>query len=280
MSGPLAGRVVVVTGAAHGIGRATALHLGREGAVLELADVDERGLEAVRAALGPAAPAAQRTTDVRDPAAVEALARHAAETWGRVDAVVNCAGVIAPGRLDTSPWDDVARQLDTNLVGTIHVARAFLPLFRRQESGHLVLIASLAGLVPIPGESVYAATKFAVRGLALSLDLELRGSGIRVTAVCPDSARTAMLDIEARDECSSLSFSSPPMAPEVVARAIAGALRRPRREVTVPGLRGRLIRQVGAMTGIFALAFPLVDRLARARKERYRRERIGVMSDR
>jgi len=64
-----------------------------------------------------------------------------------------------------------------------------------------------------------------------------------------------------------------------VARAIAEALRRPRREVTVPGPRGRLIRQVGAMTGIFALAYPLVDRLARARKERYRRERIGVMSD-
>jgi short-subunit dehydrogenase len=249
VSRALAGRVVVVTGAANGIGRATAL--------------------------GPSARVAQVKLDVRDSTAVEALARHAAETWGRVDAVVNCAGVIAPGTLDGSPWDDVARQVDTNLMGTIHVARAFLPLFRRQGSGHLVLMASLAGMVPIPGESVYAATKFAVRGLALSLDLELGGTGIRVTAVCPDSARTAMLDIEARDELSSLSFSSPPMAPEVVARAIAGVLRRPRREVTVPGPRGRLIRQVGAMTGLFALAFPVVDWLARRRKAEYRR----VMGD-
>jgi hypothetical protein len=70
------------------------------------------------------------------------------------------------------------------------------------------------------------------------------------------------------------------MAPEVVARAIAGALQRPRREVTVPGLRGRLIRQVGAMTGIFALAFPLVDCVARRRKEQYRRERKRVIGDR
>ena len=275
MSRPLAGRVMVVTGAASGIGRATALLLAREGAALEVADINEHGLAALRAALAPAVRSAQVRTDVREPAAVEALARHAAETWGRVDAVVHCAGVIAPGTLDGSPWDDVARQLDTNLTGTIHVARAFLPLFRRQGSGHLVLMASLAGMVPIPGESVYAATKFAVRGLALSLDLELRGTGIRVTAVCPDSARTPMLDIEARDELSSLSFSSPPMAPEVVARAIAGVLRRPRREVTVPGPRGRLIRQVGAMTGLFALAYPVVDWLARRRKAEYRR----VMSD-
>jgi len=267
----LAGRVVVVTGAANGIGRATARLLAREGAQLELADIDERGLSGLRETLGPGVRAATVNADVRDPAAVEALARHAMEAWGHVDAVVNCAGVIAPGALDTSPADDIARQVDTNLMGTIHVARAFLPRFRRQGSGHLVLIASLAGMVPIPGESVYAATKFAVRGLALSLDLELRNTGIRVTAVCPDSARTAMLDIEARDESSSLSFSSRPMEPEVVARAITGALRRPRREVTVPGPRGRLIRQIGAMTGLFALAYPLVDWLARRRKDAYRR---------
>ena len=271
MRRPLAGRAVVVTGAANGIGRATARLLAREGAVLALADVDEAGLAALSRALGDAVRAATFPTDVRDPAAVEALARRTTEAWGRVDAVVHCAGVIAPGLLDASPWEDVARQLDTNLLGTIHVARAFLPHFRSQGSGHLVLMASLAGMVPIPGESVYAATKFAVRGLALSLDLELRGTGIRVTAVCPDSARTAMLDIEARDETSSLSFSSPPMAPEEGARAIARVLRHPRREVTVPGLRGRLIRQVGSMTGLFALAYPLVDRLARRRKEEYRR---------
>jgi short-subunit dehydrogenase len=186
-----------------------------------------------------------------------------------VDAVVNCAGVVMPGAIDTCPVEDITRQLDTNLGGTINVTRAFVPQFRRQGSGHLVLIASLAGMVPLPGESIYAASKFAVRGFAHSIAHELRGAGITVTVVCPDSTRTGMLEIEAGAAGSTLSFSSPAMEPEEVARAILGALRRPRLEVTVPGFRGRLIRALGAMPGLFGWIYPLIDATGRRRKERY-----------
>ena len=270
MKTPLTDRVIVVTGAANGIGNATALALAAEGAALVLVDIDADGLGALRRTFaGDPLRATVVRADVRDAAALGELVRHAVATFGRVDAVVNCAGIVIPGAIDTCPADDITRQLDTNLGGTINVTRAFVPQFKRQGRGHLVLIASLAGLVPLPGESIYAASKFAVRGFAHSVAHELRGTGVAVTVVCPDSTRTAMLEIEAADPGSSLSFSSPAMEPEDVARAILGALRRPRLEVTVPGVRGRLIRWLGAMPTLFGWIYPLLDSMSRRRKARY-----------
>jgi short-subunit dehydrogenase len=265
-------RVIVITGAANGIGNATALALAAEGAVLVLDDIDAKGLDALKTALGEGVRASIVRSDVRLGVATEELARLAVAAWGRVDAVVNCAGVVIPGAIDTLPAEDIERQLDTNLGGTINVTRAFVPHFKRQGSGHLVLIASLAGMVPLPGESIYAASKFAVRGFAHSIAHELKGAGIAVTVVCPDSTRTRMFEIELGDAGSNLSFSSAVMEPAEVARAIIGALRRPRLEVTVPGFRGRLIRSLGALPMLFGWLYPLIDAMGRRRKERYRRE--------
>lgn len=270
MSAGLRGRVIVITGAANGIGNATALALAAEGAALVLVDMDADGLSALRPVFaGEGVRASIVRADVRQSAALEDVVRQAVRTFGRVDAVVNCAGIVIPGAIDTCPADDITRQLDTNLGGTINVTRAFVPQFKRQGSGHVVLIASLAGLVPLPGESIYAASKFAVRGFAHSIAHELRATGVAVTVVCPDSTRTRMLEIEAADPGSSLSFSSPAMEPAEVARAIIGALLRPRVEVTVPDLRGRLIRWLGAMPGVFGWIYPLLDATSRRRKVRY-----------
>ncbi|HVO36080.1 MAG TPA: SDR family oxidoreductase [Gemmatimonadales bacterium] len=270
MRARLQDRVIVVTGAANGIGNALALALVAEGAALVLVDIDADGLGALRAAFnGDGAQVIVVRADVRQVAELEGLARQAVRTFGRVDAVVNCAGVLVPGAIDTCPAEDITYQLDTNLGGTINVTRTFVPQFKRQGSGHLILIASLAGVVPIPGESIYAASKFAVRGFAHSIAHELRGTGVSVTVVCPDSTRTRMLDIEACDPGSSLSFSSPAMEPEEVAGAIIGALKAPRLEVTVPGFRGRLIRWLGAMPTFFGWIYPLLDAMSRRRKARY-----------
>jgi short-subunit dehydrogenase len=265
-------RTIVVTGAADGIGNATALGLAAEGARLVLAYFDAEGLGKLQSAFGDAARATFVQADVRQSDACERLARQAIATWGRVDAVVNCAGVVIPGAIDTTSAADIACQLDTNLGGTINVTRAFVPHFKRQGSGHLVLIASLAGTVPLPGESIYAASKFAVRGFAHSIAYELDGTGVQVTVVCPDSTRTRMLEIEAGDGGSSLSFASAPMEPAVVARAIVAALKRPRLEVTVPGLRGRLIRSLGAVPMMFGWLYPIIDSMGRRRKALFKRE--------
>lgn len=264
-------RVVVVTGAANGIGNATACALAAEGALLALVDIDAEGLGALRTTIaGDGSRTSVVRADVRDGAALDDLVRETVGRFGRVDAVVNCAGIVIPGPIDSCPAKDITHQIEVNLGGTINVTRAFVPQFKRQGSGHLVLIASLAGVVPLPGESAYAASKFAVRGFAHSIAHELRGTGVAVTVVCPDSTRTRMLEIEAADDGSSLSFSSPALQPAEIARAILGALRQPRVEVLVPGLRGRLIRCLGAMPAFFGRIYPLLDLVARRRKERFR----------
>jgi short-subunit dehydrogenase len=265
----LAGRVIVVTGAANGIGAATARLLAQARCAMALVDIDSAGLGSTRRSLPADAAAEILPADVRHHEELAELAHGLLARWGRVDAVVHGAAVVHPGSVDRCPVETIARQVDINLGGTLNVARAFLPLFRRQRAGHLLFISSLAGLVPLPGESIYAATKFAVRGFALSLALELRGSGVGVSVVCPDSTRTRMLDSEARDEGSSLSFSSAPLTAAYVARAIVQTLRRPRLEVTVPGGRGRIIRLLGAFPWLFPLLHPLLDRRGRINKVRY-----------
>lgn len=270
MSTSLGGRVIVVTGAAHGIGAATARMLAASGARLALADLDAPALEAVRAEIGPGPQTIAERVDVRKKGEVEAFAARVLSAWNRVDAVVHCAGVVHPGAFAEMDEASLRCQLDTNIYGAVTVARAFLPLLTRQRSGHLVLVASLGGVVPMPGEAAYSMSKFAVRGLALSLDLELRSSGVRVTSVCPDSARTAMTDIEAREDGPALTFSNPLLEPDDVARAIVGALVRPRAEVLVPAARGWLIRLLAAFPSLFAPVFPLFDRAGRRRRARYR----------
>ena len=270
MSGPLEGRVVAVTGAAHGIGAATARLLAEAGARLALADLDAPALRAVADALGKGTRVIADRVDVRSREQVGTFAARVLGAWSRVDAVVHCAGVVHPGRF--AGMDDAALrcQLDTNIYGSANVARAFLPVFTGQHAGHLVLVASLGGVVPMPGEAAYSMSKFAVRGLALSLDLEVRSQGVRVTAVCPDSARTAMLDVEAREDGPALSFSNPLLEAEDVARAIVGALERPRAEVLVPAARGWFIRLLAAFPPLFAPVFPLFDRAGQRRRARFR----------
>jgi short-subunit dehydrogenase len=126
----------------------------------------------------------------------------------------------------------------------------------------------------MPGESVYCATKFAVRGFCQSLALELRGTGVTVSCVCPDSADTRQLRTEALHPTSTMAFTSAPMTADAVAGAIVGTLVRPRREVLVPGPRGALVRLLTCWPQVFALIYPLLDRLGGRGRARFLR-RVG-----
>lgn len=252
------GKVVLVTGAAGGIGAATARLLALERAILVLTDLDGPGL--ARVELPPGTAALRLAHDVSDPGSWARVVCRALQEHGRLDALVNVAGVVEPGGADAIPLAHLERQVAVNLLGTMLGCRAVLGPMRARGAGAIVNVASLGGIVPMPGEAAYCATKYGVRGWSFSLRAELRGAGVDVSVVSPDSVRTAQLEHERASGSAPMSFVGRAMAPEVVAAAVVRALRTRAPEVLVPASTGLLAR--------LAMAFPAAALLLLSRLER------------
>ena len=188
MAGRLEGKVAVITGAASGIGAATARRFKADGAKLVLADVDEGGGSAVAKELG----AAFRTVDVTDAAAVDALMQHAVELHGRLDVVFNNAGIGVYGKtpdLDPELWH---RVIDVDLHSVFYGCRSAIPLLRRAGGGAIVNTASISGLFGDYGLSAYSAAKGAVANYTRTLAADHARENIRVNSVCPGPIATAL----------------------------------------------------------------------------------------
>jgi NAD(P)-dependent dehydrogenase (short-subunit alcohol dehydrogenase family) len=189
------GSVAVVTGAASGIGRAAALELAREGASLVLADLDGDGLREIASeieALGRSALAVE--TDVAKLESVQNLFDRSLEGMGRVDILMNNAGVHIVGPIENTSIDDWKWIIDINLWGVIYGIKVFLPHMLERESGHIVNTASVAGLLGGVDAIPYTATKFAVLGISEGLAVALKRRGVGVTAVCPGLVGTNIID--------------------------------------------------------------------------------------
>jgi len=189
-------RVAIVTGAASGIGRALAGALVTRGDTVVVVDIDGAGAERAAGELARRGPgtATPAVVDVRDAGTVQALVDQVRDRHGRLDVMVNNAGIGVGGEaseLTLAHWE---RVIDVNLRGVVHGVHAAYPVMIAQRSGHIVNTASLAGLVPSPWLTPYAMTKHAVVGLSLSLRAEAAAHGVRVTAVCPGVVDTPMLD--------------------------------------------------------------------------------------
>jgi NAD(P)-dependent dehydrogenase (short-subunit alcohol dehydrogenase family) len=189
------GKNVLVTGAAAGIGLATARAFAREGAAVHLVDRDRPRLEEAASALAASgATVHAHVVDCADGSAVEELAREVFARSGRLDVLHNNAGICIGGPSWEIPVEEWRRIVDINLFGVVHAVRAFVPRLIAQGGGaHIVNTASMAGLVGLPLVAPYCATKFAIVGLSESLAAELAPHGIRVTAVCPGAVRTGLM---------------------------------------------------------------------------------------
>lgn len=222
----LTGLVVAITGASAGIGRETARLLAEAGANVVLAARRVERLTALVEEIGPDRALAV-PTDVRDPEANRALVAAAVERFGRLDVLVANAGIGMYGGIEDSSDEDLERMLDVNLAGTVWSVRAAVPQMRKQGSGDIVIVASVAGLHGDANEAVYAATKHGQVGLAGALDRELRREGIRVTALCPAGVSTEFAIGAGRTEGDPMLEEF--LKPEDIAFQVRTLLQQPRR---------------------------------------------------
>ncbi len=185
-------KVVVVTGAGSGIGRELVLELLQRGARVAAVDLNQKTLEETASLAGAKRDAvATFTVNIADRAAVEALPGAVASRFGAVDGIINCAGIIQPFvRLKDLDYAAIDRVFDVNWSGTLYLTKAFLPALLERPEGHIVNISSMGGFLPVPGQTVYGASKAAVKLFTEGLHSELADTRVRVTVVFPGAIAT------------------------------------------------------------------------------------------
>jgi short-subunit dehydrogenase len=229
------GKSVVITGAASGIGEALAMHFASQGAHLLLADLDATGLDRVAAAARQAgAMFHTKTVDTGSEDAIFSLAAYAQDTLGGADIVINNAGVGLVAPVENMPTGDAQWLMNINFWGGVHGCRAFLPLLRKSPDALLVNISSIFAMVSVPTQSIYNASKAAVRAFSDSLREELLDSSVDVLSVHPGGIKTnianksRIVDVsmiadtpqEMRDNFTRLARTTPAQAAAVIVRAI------------------------------------------------------------
>jgi NADP-dependent 3-hydroxy acid dehydrogenase YdfG len=235
----LSGQVAAITGAARGIGRATADALAREGATVAIGDLDLEVAERTAGEIGPRA--AAFALDVTDRASFERFLESVEARFGAVDALVNNAGIMLLGPFVDEDDATARRMVDINVHGVMLGMKLAVPRFVARGEGHLINIASAAGKAPYPGGATYCGTKHFVVGVSETVRGELRGTGVDLSVVMP-----VVVDTELAAGLRT-PHGIPRVQPEDVAAAIVDTLRRPRFDVYVP-------RAIGPLTALSAIA--------------------------
>ncbi len=184
-------KLAVITGAGSGIGRALAMQLNEQGCKLLISDISEQGLEETVQSLSRQDVLVQsHILDVADKSAFQAWAKAISDEHGKVDIVINNAGVATAAPVEESEYEDIEWLMGINFWGVVYGTREFLPLLRQSHQGHLVNISSVFGMIGIPTQSAYNASKFAVRGYTEALRQEMADSNVHVCCVHPGGIKT------------------------------------------------------------------------------------------
>lgn len=225
----VAGKVIVVVGGGNGIGREVVLELVRRGAMVAVVDVRQEALEetAALAAAGDRLHTFQ--VDITDREAVATLPGQVADTLGPADGLINVAGIIQPFvRLVDLDHQAIERVLAVNLYGTLHTVKAFLPHLLGRPVAHITNVSSMGGFVPVPGQTIYGASKAAVKLMTEGLYAELRDSNVQVSLVFPGAVRTEITEnsgVDRGDTASSQQGGRYPMTePKEAARTIVDGM--------------------------------------------------------
>ncbi len=267
MARNLAGKVALITGAAGGIGSAIAELFDAKGIRLALTDIDVTQLKkhAGKYLQEPFVGKCDITSRKDIIAIVEKVKDH----FGHIDILVNNAGIIIPSLYEDAEYDDIDEQVAVNLLGPMYMTRAVLPVMKDGEGGAIITVSSLAGIVPETRSGVYAATKFALRGFNLTINIELKERGIFAGAVFPDSVNTPMLRYEATHGGSPLTFLGPPQQPEQVAVAVYRAIAKKKIESYVPYSTAFFSKILACMPWIFPPVWRMLERSGEKKKKKF-----------
>lgn len=265
---------VLVTGGASGIGRHLTGALAARGHRVLATDLDGAALE--RQAVEqrwPADRVTRRSLDVRSESDWEAAVDQIVAEHGHVDVLLNVAGYLHPAWVVDVTARDIDLHFDVNVKGTVLGTRAAARRMVAAGKGHIVNFGSLASLAPVPGLSLYSASKFAVRGFSLAAATELARRGVAVTVVMPDAVQTPMLDKQVDHEEAALTFSGArALTVEEIARLVLDdvLVRRPM-EITIPTGRGLLARFANTAPALSKLLAPALKKKGRREQDRIKR---------
>ncbi len=185
------GKVVVVTGAGGGIGGEVVAELLKRGAKVAAVDLRDESLQALKEKLSAGEKLSTYALNISDRKAVETLPAQVEKAHGHIDGLVNCAGIVQPFvKVNDLGYDDIERVMNVNFYGTLYMTKSFLPALLLREEAHLVNVASMGGFLPVPGQSVYGASKAAVKLLTEGLYAELLETSVRVSLVFPGATKT------------------------------------------------------------------------------------------
>ena len=225
---PLSDKVILVTGASSGIGAGVVRELGRAGAKLMIGARRTDRLEALKAEIeGEGGTVAVQALDVTDRASVRAFAAAAMAEFGRIDVLVNNAGIMPLSNLNVLKIDEWDRMIDVNIRGVLHGIAAVLPVMEAQREGQIINVSSVGGLRVVPSAAVYCATKYAVR--AISDGLRQEHGNIRVTCVYPGVVESELADSITDPAAAEAmeAFRANALKPEAIAKAIRHVIEQP-----------------------------------------------------
>ena len=231
MTNNIKDKVIVITGASSGMGQAAATHLAEKGARVVLAARRNDRIEALaREIVEKGGTAIAITTDVTSLESVTKLIDRAVEAYGRIDVLINNAGVMPLSLLEQAKVSEWDKMIDVNLRGVLHGIAAALPRMKAQKSGHIINTASVAGHLVFPTSAVYSATKFAVRAVTEGLRNEASAHNIRATIISPGAVSTELLDHISDKDLQSANqdyVGKVGVPPETYARMVAFAINEP-----------------------------------------------------
>jgi short-subunit dehydrogenase len=267
----LKNKVVLVTGASGGIGNSIVNELSSEGA-------------AVVAVYHRNSP--QFTTDknvfwikadIINSEERDNLVAFCLEKYKRIDVLINCAGFLEPAEFSSLEEIYLRKMIDLNFTSTLIITQKVLSIMKSQGSGHIIILGSLGGIVPMPYSAVYSATKFALRGFSFSLAEELKGTGITISLISPGAVDTKMLEDEADDINAAISFTSKPLNPIDVADVILNVIRKPKTEVIIPRGHAFGSKILNLSPVLFHNIYKILHRIGLSGKKRYL-NRYGIFN--